>query len=304
MHDYSQYVANTRDENGSSLLSHAIRMNDGGNVAALIKFGADIDAQVKNGSDISNYEYAKKYATYEGRQPYAFDAIDSFKKIRDTLKVGILYDHKLKVSEEYTKSLYESAKNKNDDEIVSLYHGAKTFSINEKVAESFFQAFTGSNCLQQISGPTLSINPIGQYWLGLGLEVKIPRSQVEFAGEKKVNPIIKINEDGIAFINTSDRKIKFDEFHTNILLNLRSTTVEKEVVPTYGEKEGNYAVKFDLDDKTINKLNEIQDFMEINHDKIFKKSSSFQIQEKSNSISNIDKMRQSQLNTESSFKPF
>lgn len=295
LHEYSQYVAEARDENGKSLLCHAIRMNDGGNVATLIQFGADIHAATTTGDNTSNYEYAKKYATYKQRKPYAFEAIESFKKIKDTLKVEILYDYTLENSSELTKQCYESAKNKKDDELVSLYHGANFLTISDKAVDSFSQAFVDSNCLKQISGPTLSLKPIGQFWRGLGLEIKIPRNKIEFPGEKKDNPVVEINEDGIAFIITPDKSIKFDEFHTKPLLNLFCCKEENKVIPTYASEEGCYESKFNLDAETITALNTLQYLMSKNDDIILKKDNHFTVLDISNGLSNMKKIRESSM---------
>jgi hypothetical protein len=126
--------------------------------------------------------------------------------------------------------------------------------------------------------------------MGLGFEIQIPRSQIEFPGEKKENPLIKVNEDSVAFIMNEERSIKFDEYRSKILLNLRCCNPETEVFPTYGKIDesnpGNYAGKFTLDDKTIKALNEVQELMELSYAQVLQK------EQKCKCVSNIDKFRE------------
>jgi hypothetical protein len=290
INDYQHEIANIRDENGFSLLAHAIKANDGGNISYLLRLGADMNAPAKDGGVMSNYDYAEKYATHGGRSPFAFDALESFKKLKEELKVTIMPEQACDIAQENKKSWYENAKNKSDDELVSLYHGAKTYTVNEDTVQSIKEGFLKTNCIQECSGPTLSIKPIGQFWMGLGFEVQIPRGQIEFPGEKKENPLIKVNEDSVAFIMNEERSIKFDEYRSKILLNLRCCNPETEVFPTYGKIDesnpGNYAGKFTLDDKTIKALNEVQELMELNYAQVLQK------EQKSKCVSNIDKFRE------------
>jgi hypothetical protein len=301
INDYQHEVANARDENGLSLLAHAIKMNDGGNVTYLLRLGADMNAPAKDGGSMSHYEYAEKYATYGGRAPFAFEALQSFKKLKDELKVSIMPDQACDIDQEQKKSWYENAKNKNDDDLVSLYHGTKTYTVNEETVQSIKEGFLKTNCIQECSGPTLSIKPIGQFWMGIGFEIQIPRSQIEFPGETKENPLIKVNEDSVAFIMNKERNIKFDDYRSKILLNLRCCNPETEVMPTYrteDSKVGNYAGKFNLDEKTIAALNEVQELMEVNHNKVLQK------EQKLKSISSIDRIREKSLGNTSASNSF
>jgi len=299
INDYQHEIVNARDEQGFSLLAHAIKANDGGNISYLLRLGADMNAPTKENGQMSSYEYAKQYATYGGRQPYAFDAFETFKSIQENLKVQILPDQAIDTNKAIKQEWYEKAKNKNDNELVSLYHGTKTHTVDSEAVEGIKNGFLKTNCIQEASGPTLSINPLGQFWMGLGFEVQIPRSQIEFPGENKENPIIKVSDDGVAFIMTEDRKIKFDEYRSKILLNLRCCSSESDIEPTYrtGEdtKLSNYGGKFTLDDKTIKGLNEIQDLMDLNLAKVVQREKS---------LSSIEKFRKSreQPSTSSTLK--
>jgi ankyrin repeat protein len=288
INDYQHEIANAKDEQGFSLLAHAIKSNDGGNISYLLRLGADMNAPTKEGGKMSSYEYAKQYATYGGRKPFAFEAFESFKTIKDNLKVQILPDHAVDTDNKTKQAWFENAKNKNDDELVSLYHGAKTYTVDTGTVESIKSGFLKTNCIQEASGPTLSIKPLGQFWMGLGFEVQIPRSKIEFPGESKENPLIKVSEDGVAFILNETKSIKFDEYRSKILLNLRCCSSETDVEPTYGvgenTKPSNYAGKFTLDEKTIQSLNEVQEIMELNLAKVMQKEKS---------LSNIERFRQS-----------
>lgn len=289
INDYQHEVANVRDENGLSLLAHAIKANDGGNISYLLRLGADMDAPAKEGGTMSNYEYAEKYATHGGRTPFAFNALNSFKKLKESLFIPIMSEQDCDTNQEEKQSWYENAKNKNDYDLVSLYHGTKTYTVNEETVQNIKDGFFKSNSIQEYSGPTLSLKPIGQYWMGLGFEIQIPRNQIEFPGEKKENPIIKVNEDNVAFILNENRSIKFDEYRTKILLNLRCCNPETDVLPTYkgnDAKPGNYASKFVLDEKTIHALNQLQELMVCNQLKVLEN------EQKTRCVASIDSLRE------------
>lgn len=288
IHDHKHDAIHVRDKDGVCLLAHAIRMNDGGNISYLLSLGADMNSLTKSDGTKTCYEYAKEVANYLGREPYAFEAIQSFKNIQENLKVEVLPDNVFDFDDESKKTWYLNAKNKKDDELVSLYHGAKTWDVNEKVVNSFKDLLTTDNCLKEFCGPTLSVKPIGQYWTGLGFEVQIPRRDIEFFGEDKPDALIKVSQEGIAFIQNKDRSIKFDEYRSKVLLNLRAFKTGDKVDPPYltGEVEpGDYATKIVIDDKTMKALNELQVMMESNLTKVLNK------EHKQKAFSSIKEMR-------------
>lgn len=274
IHDHKHEAITARDKDGVCLLAHAIRMNDGGNVSYLLSLGADMNQVTMLGGNKTCYEYAKDFATYLGREPYAFEAIKSFKDIQENLKIEVLPDNVFDFDSETKKAWLNNAKNKNDDELVSLYHGAKTWDVNETVVNSFKELLSTSNCIKEFCGPTLSVQPIGQFWTGLGFEIEIPRKMIEFFGEEKPDALIKVSQEGVAFIQNKDKSIKFDEYKSKILLNLRAFKTGDKVLSTYavGDSEpGDYANKIIIDDNTMKSLNELQTMMESNLNKVLNK---------------------------------
>jgi hypothetical protein len=308
---YPQDAATAIDEQGLTLLAHAIRMNDGRNVAELLTLGADMHAPFSAHSPESCYDYAKKYATYNGREPFAFEAMESFKNIQENLNVSMLsnslFNNILSTTDErdaFFKKHFEEIKNKKDDELISFYHGMKIDSIEKDVIDSVAKAFMSSNSLQEHSGPTLSIVPFNTYWPGLGLEIKIPRSKVKFPGEKNENAVLEVGEGCTAMMLTQDRKIKFDEFYTRPLLNFRACIKKDVVMPSYGVEEGAYKANFNLEKQTLESLNNFQALMEENHKKVLEKSANteFKLIDKTSSLLNMGKLRNKVFETEKANK--
>lgn len=269
--DYKDEIATARDANGLSLLAHAIQQNDGGNVCLLLRCGANPHDLSKEGGTMTHLEYAKKYATYNGRRPYAFEAIESYTHIKESLNMEIMHDSVFK-KEQGVTSVVDKAKALLDEEYVSFYHGSKIHNLSNENLDELKNGLLSSPGIQEFSGPTLSLKPIGQYWTTVGFEVKIPRSQVNFPGENKKGAVIdvadKFEETGIALITTEDRTIKFEDYPINMLINLRNTVVEKEVQGTYDDSLRNYADKFEMSPNTINKLNELQEIINKRQPKI------------------------------------
>lgn len=289
---HQHYIATAKDENDIPLLAYAIQFNDGGNISYLLSLGADMNTPIKNGTNITCYEYAKQYANYNGREPYAFEALNSFKNIKDNLKIEILPDNVFDTTSSIQQSWIENARNKKDNELVSLYHGAKTNGVNQDVINSFEHILSTSNCIQQASGPTLSIQPLGQFWNGLGFEIKVPRHLINFPGENKEKAILSVSDDGAVLINNADKQLKFDEYQSKILLNLRACKTQGEVdapYPSENAKVGDYNQKIVISHSIIESLNHLQAMMEINNKKLLNKNYSI---DKLKTMSNISKMRE------------
>lgn len=262
--DYKDEIATARDANGNSLLAQAIKKNDGGNICFLLRCGADPHALAKENGKMTNLEYAEKYATHNDRAPFAYEAISSYVKIKESMNMEIMHDSVFK-KEVGKGSWFERAKNLPEEEFVSFYHGAKIHNLNDENLDAVKDGFLKSPGIQEFSGPTLSLKPIGQYWTTIGFEIKIPRSQVNFPGENKKDAVIYVSDQvadaGISVILTQDKTIKFKDYPSKMLINLRNAVVETEVLDVESDSFRNYADKFEMSSTTIDKLNQLQEIV-------------------------------------------
>lgn len=141
----------------------------------------------------------------------AWEAVDSsVQKIDDSLFKGAM-------GEEGYKSFIEGIRNLPPNELVHLYHG-----LNSGGFESVLGILNSpSHGVEQHSGPTLSLVPVGQFWKGLGFRYSLRREQISFPGEENPNAVVKMGENGVpedtGYITTPSGSLPLDQFEAEIM---------------------------------------------------------------------------------------
>ena len=134
-----------------------------------------------------------------------------FQKIDDELFETLMDEEKLR---KYT----EEQKNLPPDATVYLYHG-----LNEAGYDGAIQVLDGkSKGIEQRSGPTLSMLPLGQFWKGVGFRYALRRDQIEFPGENNPNAVVqmKLGDDGIpdtGYIVNESGNLPLDQFEADVM---------------------------------------------------------------------------------------
>lgn len=143
---------------------------------------------------------------------------------------------KLFQDKENFKKYIEEQKNLPPDAIVHLYHG-----LNSGGYEAALELLNGSSRgIEQHSGPTVSLTPIGQFWKGVGLRYALRRDQIEFPGENNPNAVVRMegDDESAGQIVNESRSLPLDEFEAEIMrsnFTLPDPKLEKELVEKPGQ---------------------------------------------------------------------
>ncbi len=157
----------------------------------------------------------------------AWEAVDSsVQKIDSSL-------FKDAMGEEGYKSFIENIKKLPPNEIVHLYHG-----LNSGGYESVLEILDSpSHGVEQHSGPTLSLVPVGQFWKRLGFRYSLKRGQIAFPGEDNPNAVVKMGENGVpedtGYIATPSGSLPLDQFEAEIMRSQfadPNPALEKEMI--------------------------------------------------------------------------
>ena len=221
---------------GFPLLAHAVRLNNGYIASQLLEYGADLNIPISKTDNKTIYNYAKDMATYGGREPLAYESIVSFIKPMPLPLPELKLKDISKSKDEYTK-YYEQIKNTKPNDDVKLYHGLKSNNL-DSVLNILNSEHKG---VSQISGPTLSLTPLGQFWnaspgnetvpiKGLGICYTLKRKDICFPGENNPNAIVKmcnaVTNDNAALITNATGALSLAE-HRGEVLCMRGWELEE-----------------------------------------------------------------------------
>ena len=133
-----------------------------------------------------------------------------FEKIDEEL--ARLFENK-----ERFKQFIEKQKNLPPEGIIYLYHG-----LNNGGYQAALEILNGaSRGIEQQSGPTVSLAPLGQFWKGVGFRYALRRDQIEFPGEHNSQAIIRMTgDDGMEDVGTiinESRNLPVDLFAAEVM---------------------------------------------------------------------------------------
>lgn len=140
----------------------------------------------------------------------------------------------LSTNEEKFKEYIEQQKSLPPDAIVHLYHG-----LNNGGYDSALEILNGpSHGIEQHSGPTVSLVPVGQFWKGVGFRYALRRDQIEFPGESSPNAVVRmtrnsLGDEGDGIIIHESKSLPLDQFDAEIMRSQFATpnpSIEKELV--------------------------------------------------------------------------
>lgn len=209
---YGSETINLRDEQGNHVLTKAIQMNDGYVVTALLERGVDIHGLIKenktgNDSGDTFYDYARKYATYGGREPIALNAIESFFQARAQCPVTLMD----------TASLLNLQNPDYTLDTIKIYHGARSSNSTEDL--NFYLDKVVPTGIQEKS-PTLAAFPVGQFFKpgSIGFSYEIPKALIAFDGEKNDKAVISMDTTtGVARILNDEKLLAFKDFKSEVI---------------------------------------------------------------------------------------
>ncbi|MCX6761336.1 MAG: hypothetical protein NTY33_00605 [Candidatus Moranbacteria bacterium] len=165
----------------------------------------------RNDIMLARKRWEAKEDAKSARQQELRDAIKSeFPKIDDNLS-------KIAMGEDNFKKFIEEQKNLPPDAIVHLYHG-----LNSGGYKSALEILNSpSHGIEQRSGPTVSLVPVGQFWKGVGFRYALRRDQIAFPGEDNPNAVVKMREDDgmedSGYITTKSGSLPLDQFEAEVM---------------------------------------------------------------------------------------
>lgn len=195
--------------------------------------------KIKDGADVFGY-------TYSNTPSYEFEVNDLIGRLRDEEKPEIALEVEkifektrkdfeaekdksefqkidedliaLSKDEEKYKEYIEKQKNLPPDAIIHLYHG-----LNKSGYDGALEVLNSpSHGIEQHSGPTVSLAPVGQFWQGVGFRYALRRDQIEFPGENNPNAVIKmeknsLGEEGDGIIVHESGCLSLDQFEAEVM---------------------------------------------------------------------------------------
>lgn len=187
----------------------------------------DLVSKLKSGGEKEKAERVEEIFAQLGRD-FEYEKDNSqFQKIDDSL-FDILRD------KEKLSKYVEDMRNLPPDAIINLYHG-----LNSGGYESALEILNGdSKGIEQRSGPTLSVLPLGQFWKGVGFKYALRRDQIEFPGENNPNAVVQMRrgDDGIddtGYIVSESGNLPLDKFEADVMrsrFTLPDADMEKKLV--------------------------------------------------------------------------
>ena len=113
------------------------------------------------------------------------------------------------------------------DAMVDLYHG-----LNGGLRAALGVLESPDRGVRQISGPALSLYPVGQFWKpgDAGFHYSVPRRLIAFPGENNPDAKIRVDEGGTAWIEGDVKALPVDEYSGEVLRTERKEDVYEEQV--------------------------------------------------------------------------
>lgn len=133
---------------------------------------------------------------------------------RDLMKLGVDREKRIEFLDEL--------KSFPSEKIIDLYHGLNGGIDGAlKVLESQEQG------IKQISGPCLSVYPIGQFWKpgSAGFRYSISRGDIEFPGESKPNAQFRMDDEGVIFLVNGLDTLSLTKFDGEVVRNVATREV-------------------------------------------------------------------------------
>lgn len=195
------------------------------------------DSIIQEGAIRMSDEFKSARMTWQEKEDAEFEkflqekelenAGSEFKKIDNSL-------FRVSMGEEKFKEYVEAQKNLPPDAIVHLYHG-----LNSGGYESALEILNSpGHGIQQRSGPTVSLVPVGQFWKGVGFRYSLRRDQIAFPGEENPKAVVRMQldshgdeSDGI--IISESGSLPLDQFDAEIMRSQfanASPETEKEII--------------------------------------------------------------------------
>lgn len=211
-----EIIRSFRNDKGGNLLNEAIQFNDGGAVRLLIdRVGLEITPEI--------YQYAKDNATYNGREPFAFNAIDTFHQLKKQSPITIM-----------THSDFRSISNcvsTAQSNTIKLYHGTNSTGLNQQTLD-WIHDIAQTGVAEVSNSPTLSLAPSMSFWKPgcIGFCYEIPRNQVAFDQEDPTGKAVWVDsKSGIARILTNNKMLNFKDYSAEVIHRAAFFTDENEV---------------------------------------------------------------------------
>jgi len=227
MEKYKTELTTLRDSGGVLLAARAVQMNDGEALSAFLEKGLDVNQAVSLNSNQSIYDYAKLYQTTGGREPYAWNAMESYVRLKEVCPVAMLTSQDIEALQEPNYS----------GDTVKLYHGTRSGSSERDL--TYILDHMASTGVKEVSGtPTLSTVPLGQFFSpgAVGFCYELPRELVNIDSEDKPGAVVWIDsKSNIARIQTENKTLPFSDYPCNALY--RPCLISREVYPSYGPKK-------------------------------------------------------------------
>ncbi len=207
-----------RLENNPSL-SFLKKMREAGNVLGYTFFNTpgyesqveDIISRMKSSGKKKEALEAEKIFEEDKKESENEKEKSEFQKIDDDL-ASMFKD------EEKFKKYIEEQKNLPPDAIVYLYHG-----LGSGKYEAALDVLNGpSHGIEQHSGPTVSLVPVGQFWKGVGFRYALRRDQIEFEGENNPNAVVRMKKndfggEGDGIIIHASGALPIDQFEAEVM---------------------------------------------------------------------------------------
>ena len=171
------------------------------------EYGYDVSSETETSAKEENNE------GQEGVEDFHVPILD-----RDLTRLGV------SGQEEMDKFLSE----KNSlpaESMIDIYHG-----LNGGLAAALAVLESPENGVKQISGPCLSVYPVGQFWKpgDAGFKYSISRELIEFPGESKPDAQFKIDKGGTVFLSNGLESLPITDFKAEVMRTVRKEDVVEE----------------------------------------------------------------------------
>lgn len=129
-------------------------------------------------------------------------------------------------SQEIKANFVDEKKSLPPDALIDFYHG-----INGGLEGALQVLESPERGVKQISGPCLSLYPVGQFWKpgDAGFHYSIPRKSIEFPDESNPEAVIRVGRDGTAWLE-GIQALPITEFNGEIMRTERKEDVYEERV--------------------------------------------------------------------------
>lgn len=137
---------------------------------------------------------------------------------RELIKIGAESQEKKAEFLNWKKGLPE-------DVTIDLYHG-----LNGGLKSALDVLESPEHGIKQISGPSLSIYPVGQFWKpgDAGFHYSVTRKLIEFPGESNPDAKFRVDNGGSVFILGDNKTLPITEFNGEVMRTERKEDVYEE----------------------------------------------------------------------------